>query len=137
MLTCRRLLVVWLLPSAACLLDSTPSERAVATGVWGAPRAVLTVAAHGARLELDCAHGEVSGALMLGRDGRFDKLGVYVRERPGPVVQDEPPDSHPARFSGRVDGRSMRLTVTPTDGIAGPGTFTLTLGAPGQLTKCL
>lgn len=104
---------------------------------WGAPGTLLTVEESGARLEFDCAHGEVEGPPTLDRDDRFEETGVYVLERPGPVRPEDPPDSHPAVFSGRVDGRRMTLTVKPSDGVEGAGTLTLTLGAPSQLTKCL
>lgn len=124
-------------PLAACRSPAEPSPRPVEEGVWGGLHAVLHVDSLGARLELDCAHGEVEGPLMLDRSGRFERAGVYVIERPGPVIPGQAPDRHPARFSGAVEGRVMTLTVTPIDDAPGPGTFRLTLGSPGQIMKCL
>lgn len=127
-----------LLTFASCgqASPSDPGPRAVANGTWGTARALLTVESSGARLELDCGYAEVTGALTLDDAGRFDKMGTFVREHGGPIVQNEPLDSHPARFSGSVTGRKLTLKVTPTDGVEGPGTFELTLGEPAQLVKC-
>lgn len=132
--------IAWLITFAACG-QAAPSQsetpRAVPSGAWGTARALLTVDESGAHLELDCGHADVEGALALDDDGRFDKMGTFTRERGGPIVRGEPLDSHPARFTGRLEGRKLTLTVAPTDGVPGPGTFELTLGEPAQLVKCL
>lgn len=137
----RAILCLAGLATLAACGEAAPSQpgspRTVPEGAWGTARALFTVEPGGARLELDCAHAEVTGALTLDDAGRFDATGTYVRERGGPTIQGQPPDSHPARFTGRVAGRKLSLTVTPTDGVEGPGTFELTLDEPAQLVKCL
>lgn len=131
--------VAVLLAFASCGQASPPSQpetKSVPAGAWGTARALLTVEAGGAHLELDCGYADVEGTLALDETGRFDKMGTFVREHGGPVVRDEALDRHPARFSGSLSGRKLTLTVAPTDGIAGPGTFELTLGEEAQLVKC-
>lgn len=130
--------VIVLVLGAACgsASPAEPVARSLPVGVWGTARAVLTVEADAARLELDCAHGTLDGPIALDDMGRFDQAGLYVVERPGPIVVGQPPDSHPARFAGTLRGTSLTLTVAPTDGSTGPGTFQLTRGDAGQLVKC-
>ena len=42
-----------------------------------------------------------------------------------------------ARYTGRVDGKTLTLTVTLADTGRVVGTFTLTRGSSGRLFKCL
>ena len=103
-------------------------------GEWGGDHASLTVSEQTSHLELDCAHGDFSGALQ---SVRFAVAGTFVREHGGPIRVDEKADSHPAMFSGSVSGSSMTLTIRLTDSNESIGTFTLTRGTPGRVVKCL
>ena len=109
----------------------------VEAGVWGSRGVRLSVNEGGARIEYDCAHGEIAGALELDAEGRFTLTGTHTPERGGPVRVDEKPNTHPARYEGRVAGATMTLTVTLTDTGEQVGTFTLTRGTEGRLFKCL
>lgn len=111
--------------------------NAVAAGEWGGQHVGLTVTASGARIEFDCAHGSIGAKMSLDAEGRFNVMGTFVKERGGPVRIDEKPDSSPARYSGRVEGKKMTLTLTLTDSGEDLGTFTLTRGESPNLTKCL
>ena len=108
----------------------------VEAGTWGGQHIQLTVRADGAGIEYDCANGTVTGALELDAEGRFDLRGTHTREHGGPVRVDEEPESHPARYEGRVSGRTMTLSVTLTDTNERVGNFTLTLGREGRIFKC-
>ncbi len=132
-----------ILPPAAILLAlivSSPGpapdeKKALPAGEWGGKQVSLSVTDKGARLELACAHGSVETAILLDEEGRFDVAGVYVREGPGPVrLEDE--GGEPARFSGRVDGDSMTLTVERTKGSRHVGTFELEKGRRVRIVKC-
>lgn len=90
----------------------------------------------GADISYACAHGSINERLMLDGNGRFEALGTHVNESPGPLREDRPPDSHPARYTGRVEGQMMTLTVTLTDTKQEVGTFTLTYGRGGRVRKC-
>ncbi|HVF50624.1 MAG TPA: hypothetical protein VNA19_11090 [Pyrinomonadaceae bacterium] len=109
----------------------------VPAGEWGGAHVGLTVTASGGRIEFDCAHGSIDGKLSLDAEGRFSVAGSFVKERGGPVRIDEKPDSSPARYSGRVEGKKMTLTLVLTDSGEDLGTFTLTRGESPHLTKCL
>ena len=118
------------------------------SGMWGGQHVRLDVEAGAARFEFDCAHGRLEGPVALDAGGRFDVRGTFTRERGGPAHIPEgtadgqtPPDegaeTFPARYTGRVAGKSMTLTVTPLDSDTPLGTFSLGHGRPPVLTKCL
>ncbi len=106
-------------------------------GDWGGEHVALTITPGGGSLEFDCAHGTIDEPIRPAANGTFDAAGVYVREHGGPIREDEPPDSHPARYRGRVDGSRMTLTVTLTDGEEWIAQYALTQGAPARVYKCL
>ncbi|HEX5705694.1 MAG TPA: hypothetical protein VFX96_00245 [Pyrinomonadaceae bacterium] len=107
----------------------------VAQGSWGGRGAQLDVDADGARIEFDCAHGRIE-RLGTDADGRFDVRGVLVAERGGPARIDEKEVERPARYTGKIEGETMTLTVTPEGDEAGAITYTLTRGRGGRLFKC-
>lgn len=122
---------------AACGSSAASGEqRAVPPGTWGGDHVLLEVAAGGASLELDCAHGTVEGAIQLDTEGRFDVGGTYVQERGGPV-REGGEDARPARYTGRVEGKTMTLTIAVGDGGDALGPFELGHGRSARLTKCL
>lgn len=128
--------VAILVPLFLSLCGPAPDQRkAMPEGDWGGEQVSLSVTDKGAHLELACAHGSIETAILLDGEGRFDVAGVYVREGPGPVrLEDE--GGEPARFSGRVDGDSMTLTVERTTGSRHVGTFKLEKGRRVRIMKC-
>jgi hypothetical protein len=125
-----------MLAAVACSNPIGPGDR-VAASRWGGQHVALEVTADGGRVEYDCAHGNLDEPLALDRSSRFDVTGTHTPEHGGPVREDEKSESRPARFTGRVDGGRMTLTVALTDSGEILGTFTLTQGVAGLLTKCL
>jgi hypothetical protein len=112
------------------------SENDWPIGTWGGSNLNLTIGAAGAVLEFDCAHGSIDQAFAADASGRFDLAGTFVAESPGPIREDPLP-SHPARYSGTTDGRTMTLTVTMTDTEQVFGPFRLSFGTAGRVFKCL
>jgi len=112
------------------------TQRSVQTGAWGGNQIGMQVTERGAEINYACAHGNIGERITLDADGKFDVTGSHVNESPGPVRVDQKPDSHPARYTGRVDGQTMSLTVTLTDTKQEIGTFTLTYGRGTHLRKC-
>jgi hypothetical protein len=108
--------------------------KPVPAGDWGGDQVGLSVTERGARLELACAHGLVETAILVDEEGRFDVNGVFVREGPGPVREDD--QGEPARFSGRVEQDVMTLTVEQTTRSRKIGTFTLEKGRSARIRKC-
>jgi hypothetical protein len=107
----------------------------VKTGVWSGEHARLEVAAGGATIEYDCGRGTIDEPLVLDAQGRFAARGRHVPEHGGPERRDEPAPPA-ARYTGRVSGDHMTLTVA-IDGQKDPlGPFTLTHGADVALMKC-
>jgi hypothetical protein len=127
-------LLALLCSTGACTDPPTASD---VLGMWGGEHISLTITPTGATLEYDCAHGAIDEPLIPRRDRSFDLSGTHTLEHGGPIRQDEEPDIHPARYTGRINGRSMTLTITLTDTDQVIGTFQLVQGAFPRLFKCL
>ena len=121
----------------ACAGSPAGPGQQLAAGAWGGDHVQMSVSANDASVEFDCAHGSVAQGIRLDASNRFDVAGVYVREHGGPVRVDEVPDSHPARYSGIVNGGVMQLTITTTDDNRAVGSFVLVLGQAGRIVKCV
>lgn len=136
----RRFLQFLLLAGFALILASSANGRQnnrtnqVVTGNWGGEHIVLEVSDNGAKVEFDCAHGEMTQPLAPDRHGNFDVPGTFTAEHGGPVRRDETPNSSTVRYSGHLQGESMTLSITR--GEEKLGSFTLTRDAHPLLTKC-
>lgn len=130
-----RVLPVWLIASVPGCGGFVTAPDLV--GPWGGDHVALQVKTAGATLEYDCAHGTIDGPVMPGFDGSFDVRGTHVFEHGGPVGEDEPPDTHPARYVGWTDGATMTLEVILLDTGDFIGTFSLAFGEASRLFKCL
>ena len=106
-------------------------------GTWGGEHVRITIGAASAILVYDCAHGTIDQTFVVDPAGRFDLVGTHVPESPGPVREDQPPVAHPARYAGSTDGKMLTFSVTLTDSGQILGPFSLSLGAPGRVFKCL
>ena len=117
---------------AAACGGSSGLER-VPEGAWGGEHVGLVVGAAGAAVELDCAHGEITVALVLEADGSFALPGYLVHDV-GPAH--DPELRLPATYTGSSDGRSITLSITVSETGESRGPFTALLGAPPQVYKC-
>ena len=104
--------------------------------IWGGPHVRLVVTSAGAEVEFDCAHGEIKAPLKENAQGRFDLPGTFVRERGGPVRSDETESVEAVRYSGRIEGDKMTLTITLANNNQKLDDFSLTRGSQGRLWKC-
>ncbi len=123
-----------------CALASTPQEEKKSkalTGSWGGLHIRLEVTGETARIEYDCAHGTIDGPIVLDHEGRFEAAGTHAAERGGPVREGEEAPSQPARYRGKVTGRTLTLTLILASSGEEVGTFTLTRDAAARLVKCL
>jgi len=105
-------------------------------GAWGGEHIRLELTAEGGVAEFDCAQGEITGAIVPDRRGRFDVPGRYAEEHGGPVREGEAPVSFAVRYAGQVKGREMTLTVTRSETKEHIGTFALARGQEPSLVKC-
>jgi hypothetical protein len=116
---------------------SAPHRRVVAPGGWGGAHARLLVTAEETRVELECAHGLIPGPLEVDKKtGRLDSSGSLIRLGGGPGAETDAGSGEPARFSGKLTGKTLTLTVTLVGPAQDVGTFRLTEGRPGRLGKC-
>jgi hypothetical protein len=112
-------------------------NNTVSSGTWGGLHMGIQVQPNKANIEFDCARGSIEQPIPLDSQGRFDVAGIYIQEHGGPVSLGEPPDSHPARYTGQVRGRTMSVTVTLTDKMETIGQFNLRHGQSPFVFKCL
>jgi hypothetical protein len=120
---------------SACGAPSMPSP--IAVGLWGGDHIAMTVTDSVTHVELDCAHGDISGSLTVNADDQFNADGTFVREHGGPIRPGEQADTHPARYTGLRKVDTLTLTIQLTDTNEGVGTFSLRQGAAGRVVKCL
>jgi len=109
----------------------------VVEGNWGGDHIALSIENDAAVLEYDCAHGTMDEALILNPHGYFELLGTHTRETGVPSRVGEEPDTHPARYHGRVLGDTLTLTITLVDSGEMIGPYTLVRDEPGLVHKCL
>ncbi len=114
--------------------ESSATDRRVPEGKWGGQHVRLEVSADGTDFEFDCAHGRLTGPLLL-QNGRFAANGTYVRER-GRVRADGSEQEQPVYFKGEVEGARMTLTFSLAEDFSEAETFTLTRGVAARLVKC-
>ena len=119
-------------------VTSTPATASrVAEGRWGGTGIALDVTASGAKVELNCAHGTIEGALSLDDKGGFDLPGTLVRERPGPVRMDREEEPGLAvRYVGRLDGETLELRIIRPEAPGPPGPLAAKHGQTPRLRKC-
>lgn len=127
----------WTLGAASVLLSACATLQGKPehlVGLWGGPHAAVEFEGGLADVQFDCASGTFDDP--IGLKGKFLVKGTYRTGAPGPVRVGQIFKSQPARYSGEVVKHVMTLNVVLEDGTA-LGPFTLTEGAPPQLTRCL
>ena|SRR5436853_7937321 len=110
--------------------------RRIPDGAWGGMHIRIEVAGGSAKIEYDCAHGTISGPLLVDSHGRFTLRGTHVPEHGGPIRQEDLRAGQPARYSGWTDGKKMTLTVVLSNTKETIGTFNLVRGQDGRVMKC-
>lgn len=127
------LLAAALLVPGCATLDDKPDYL---IGSWGGPH--IGIAFEGAlgSVEYDCASGTIDSIVLPARDGRFTAKGQHRHGQGGPVRVGQIFRSQRATYSGQVQADVMTLNVSLEDGTS-LGPFTLTRGAPPQITRCL
>ena len=101
-------------------------------GTWGGENAALMADDTSAHIHIGCTYGNIHQQLILDASGRFDLPGEQN-------ITAHPVDRgilHPARFSGRVSGGTMTLTVTLTDTTVTLGPVRLAFGKEPRMGPC-
>ena len=116
--------------------NKNPVQQSDLSGQWGGEHISMEVAADGAKLEYDCAHGRISEKIVPDGEGKFVAKGFHTRERGGPVREGED-NEQPAVYRGSIKEKTMTLAVELAANNETIGTFTLTHGSAGRIRKCL
>ncbi len=137
-LVCAILCGGFLMNSQAAPNGPTPTAL---QGVWGSlpgsERMQLTVDAKGgARFEMDCASGTLTGPITPAADGKFLATGTFEQHQAGPTRADKAAAAVATQFSGQLVQGEMTLSVTP-QGASAPQVFKLREGARVKLLRCL
>lgn len=112
--------------------NGTAAPITEVTGTWGGEDAGLIASDTSAHVHIGCTLGDTDSPIHPLADGSFDAPGTYN-------VDAFPIDRgivHPARFTGRVDGDQMTLSVTLTDTGRQLGPVTLTRGKEPKMGPC-
>lgn len=102
------------------------------SGTWGGENAALIADDTSAHVHIGCTYGDIHQQIIPDVDGRFDVPGQHN-------ITAHPVDRgilHPARFSGRVIGGFMTLTVTLTDTTVTLGPVKLSFGQEPRMGPC-
>ena len=116
----------------ACLKTLTGPEL---HGEWGGEHVRVTVTEIGAMLSFDCASGTMDARPDPGESGRFDVPGTWTRGQPVFMVGQEPAPQ-PARYIGRIMGRTIQFTITILETEETIGVYEATLGREPELYFC-
>ena len=87
---------------ASCLLVGLAETDTSLSGIWGGKHISLDLRDSSSSVEYDCAHGTIDEPIEPDQNGSFVAVGTHVFEHGGPVIEDEVPDAHPARYSGVI-----------------------------------
>jgi hypothetical protein len=112
--------------------DNQQSEE-----IWGGDHIAITVRGEGARVEFDCAHGEISKPLKTDANGNFDLPGTLTSEGVGPTRSDRMPAARSVNYRGKIEGDAMSLSITFSDNNESVGSYTLKRGKHGRIRKCM
>ena len=123
--------VFGLISGVGCDSGTGPPMSPV-VGTWGGKDAGLIAADTGAHVHIGCTLGDTKGQIRPDATGRFSVEGTYNVDA-YPVSRGI---IHPARFTGRITGRVMTLTVTLSDTARQLGPVTLRYGDEPQMAVC-
>jgi hypothetical protein len=112
------------------------AERAIKPGNWGSAGVGVSVEKKRATFEFDCAEGEIRKPLTVDRRGNFHADGTYTQLSHGPIRMNNLPRAQPAKYDGKVSGKTMtfRITLTETDEVVGE--FTVERDKVPRIRKC-
>jgi len=124
-------------PQTVNINNASQREDRMTKGSWGGNHVSMEVTEEGAQIEYDCAHGTIPTPLKIDSNGKFSAKGLHFRERGGPQRVGSEERGEPVVYSGTTDGKTATLTVTNVATEEVIGTFTLSHGKAGRVTKCL
>ena len=132
----KRLLTIAMASIFVTGCSTMDAKPAYLVGGWGGPHAGASFNGGLGDVQFDCASGSIDTQVFPAQDGTFEAKGTYREGAPGPVRVGQIFRSQKATYSGTVLEGVMTLNAELEDGST-LGPFTLIMGAPPQLTRCL
>lgn len=112
--------------------DPLRPPKGQVVGTWGGENAALIADDTSAHVHIGCTYGNIAQRIIPDDDGRFDVPGVQN-------ITAHPVDLgvlHPARFTGRIVGARMELTVRLTDTTVTLGPVFVLFGKEPRMGPC-
>lgn len=119
-----------------CKSNISP-ENADSLGIWGGVGVQLEVTENHSFFDMDCASAELNNKLKTTGNQVVEQFGTYTYEHGGPILIDEKPDVHPAKFRGEIVNDSMKIYITIMDQKRPDIPLKLKKNAFGKVVKCL
>jgi hypothetical protein len=113
-----------------------PASDELGIGTWGGENAGVMVDDTIAHVHVGCTFGNFGAPVNLDAGGRFTVAGSYILKAYPVFVG----PSHPAQFSGRVQGDKLTISVTVSDTVEKKqvvlGPVTVTFGRDPRMGPC-
>ncbi len=127
-----RITVIFSMFAALACYNTSSAPITEVAGTWGGDNAGLIVSNTDVHIHIGCTLGDAVGPIRPDANGQFEATGVYN-------VDAYPIDrgiTHPARFTGTINGQTMTLTVTLTDTARVLGPVKLVFGVEPKMGPC-
>jgi hypothetical protein len=122
---------------AASVKRKMNQTSSLPAGIWGGSGVLITVGEKIVTIEYACSSGEITGPLKISSAGNFNAVGVHIQPRPGPLRANDKPNRQPARFEGKISGKSMSLKVSLIANNEVIGDFELTKDVVPRIRRCM
>lgn len=119
------------------VMKNMKQTKLVPVSIWGGSGIRVSVEQKKITVEYACASGEIVGRLKINEHGNFRANGFHIMQRPGPTRVNDTPQRQPARFEGKISGKSMTLKVTLIENNEVVGNFELKQNVTPRLVRCL
>jgi hypothetical protein len=117
---------------------ATPRAAERLSGNWGGTEAAMTIDDRIATIHFPCASARIEQPIMLDANGSFDVPATFKRlhgvQRIDRDAAEEKPQA--VRFTGRITGDELALTLHFPDSNAENEQFTMTRGEPARVPDC-
>lgn len=104
---------------------------------WGGSGIRISIEQKSVKIGYACADGEIVGRLKVDSRGNFKANGFHIRQRPGPITLDDKSQRQPARFEGKIVGKTMTVSIILTETGENIGNFELKRDVAVRLQRCL
>jgi hypothetical protein len=133
----KKLIAIFFLSFIIACQQETAPKNSDTLGTWGGVGVKLNIAENNTDFEFDCATANLKSKLKATDNQILEQFGTYIYEHGGPILVDEKPDIHPARFSGKIINDSMFLSITILDQKRADIPLKLKQNSLGKVFKCL